>query len=414
MLGAESLEKGKGFKNGLTDFMSQVSSSSISAGVVAGIFSFSAGLVYIGSANEAGIDPEVIKSWVTSVYVISGIFGILYPMYFRKPINFSNSIPGAAVFTAMSLNFTIEELMAGGLISGLILVILGLSGKVKKIMEYIPVPIVMGMISGAFLKFGINMAAPLATVPAAVILMIAAYFICSKMLPKIPGVLAAILVGVVYLIVTGVEFPVMDIQFRLPTFIVPDIFSSSILSVILTYSIPLTVLVIGAENAQAYGVLVSEKYDPPLNSMTFWSGIGGMLSSFFVLHNSNIAGPMTAICASPDTGKWESRWTGSVVQAIVVIAGGFFYASIVTFFQELPSYFLNIIVGLAILKVFISSFEGAFRDHKYIFSTIITFLVGASGIKILGITAPFWALVFGTSVYLFFERKPNETSAEAK
>ncbi len=50
------------------------------------------------------------------------------------------------------------------------------------------------------------------------------------------------------------------------------------LGAFLAISVPLAALVIGAENAQATGVLLAESYRPPVNAMTIISGIGGILA----------------------------------------------------------------------------------------------------------------------------------------
>ena len=401
----KSIEKGVGFKHSIRDFFKQVTAGAVGAGFLAAIFGVSAGLAYTGYANNyGGMTPDQIGAWVTSVFFISGLFAIFYPLYYRKPVNFANSIPGAALFTSMMVNFSLEELMAGGLISGILLVILGLTGQVKRVMKYVPVPIVMAMIAGVFMKFGVNIVNPLTTAPIAVILMVAAYFICSKWLPKVPGVIASLIVGFLYFIITGLKMPALSLSFQLPTLIMPKLFSPNILRVILTYSIPLTILIIGAENAQAYGVLVAEKYDAPLNSMTLWSGIGGIVSSFFCLHNTNVAGPMTAICASPDVGEKDSRWTASVIQGILWVLVGPVFASFASFFSGLPSFFYNAIVGLAILKVLINALSTAFGSPKFRFSSAFALVIGISGLSLLGISAPFWSLVGGMIIYLCFER----------
>lgn len=405
------MEKGFGFKNAISDFFKQVSIGTIGSGIIAAVFGFSAGLVYMQSVSAAGMEPELVKAFVTSTFAVSGIFAILYPLYYRKPINFANSIPAAVVFASLLPHYTVAELMAGGVISGILVLLLGATGIIKKVMEFIPNAVVMGMIGGVFLKFTVNMITPIATVPVIALLMIAAYFVCSKWVPKIPGVLASLLVGIIALAITGIDLPELNIAFRLPTFLMPDFLSPRLFNVVLAWSIPLTLLVIGAENAQAYGVLVTEKYDPPINSMTVWSGIGGIVSSLFVLHNTNVAGPMTAICASPDNGEKDHRWTGSVVQGLVWVLVSPIYASFATFLQHLPPYFINIVVGLAIFKVISSSLAGAFNQTQHKFSAPLAFFIGVSGISLLGITAPFWALVGGMLVYFIFERTKKPVAA---
>ena len=85
------------------------------------------------------------------------------------------------------------------------------------------------------------------------------------------------------------------------------------LGAIFSVSLPLALLVIGAENAQATGVLMAQGYKPPISFMTTMSGIGGIVTSLFGGHNANIAGPMTAICASEESGPKEGRYVAGLI-----------------------------------------------------------------------------------------------------
>ena len=58
---------------------------------------------------------------------------------------------------------------------------------------------------------------------------------------------------------------------------------------IISFSIPFAIMVVGAE-MQAIGVMMGQGYKVPINGMTIASGIGGIVSPLFGLHNTNIAG----------------------------------------------------------------------------------------------------------------------------
>ncbi len=80
---------------------------------------------------------------------------------------------------------------------------------------------------------------------------------------------------------------------------------------------------IGAENAQATGVLMAEGYRPPVNAMTLISGVGGVLASVFGGHNANIAGPMTAICSSEQAGPdRDGRYVATLVNGLLFLLFG--------------------------------------------------------------------------------------------
>ena len=94
------------------------------------------------------------------------------------------------------------------------------------------------------------------------VLMVIAYLLASKKFRRLPGVLAALVVAVAYYLIVGVDLPATSIDLRSPQFIMP-VFSSNFLMLFIAMTIPMTALVLGAENAQAYGVLETEKLIPP-------------------------------------------------------------------------------------------------------------------------------------------------------
>jgi benzoate membrane transport protein len=419
MIGREkmkNIEKGYGCKNFFRDFFKQVSIKTIFSGLISAIFAWTAVVVFYSVAKSNGVDKWIVDYWMTGELVVGGLLGILIACYYRKPIAVAWSFTGSVVFIIAIANFSLREALLGAFMSGVLLVILALTGFIKKIMNFLPTSVVMGMIGGCFLSYGLNIVKPLADSPLLVVLVVLTYLIFSKLIPKIPAVVAAMIVGGVYLAFTGFVFPSFEAQIMLPHLILPAV-TKNIVQIFISVSIPITVLVLGAENAQAYGVLLEQDYNPPINGMTLLSGIGGMISGFIYCANINIAGPMTAICSSPDCGEKDRRWTGSVVLGFLWIVVGLFYASLADFFLKFPGQFVSMISGIAVLGVIVGALKSAFVEEKYRTSAVFAFLVAAAGVKLLGIGSPFWSLVFGGVIYTLFEgglsRKDDQAAIEA-
>ena len=410
------LEKGYGFKNVFRDFGRDISLDSVSAAVVSAIFAFTS-IIFVYSVGPAkGMMIEDINVWMSGCLVFAGLFGLLMSFYYRKPIAVAASFAGVVVFMIVAGQYSVKEAAAGAVVSGIILVVLGITGLMKKVSRFLPAPVVMAMIGGCFLSYGLNVVSPIMTDPIPVVLAILAYLTCMKFLPKFPAVLASIIVGIVYYAIAGMALPVFQPAIIWPTFIIPE-FGSNFGTIFISLSIPLTVLVLGAENAQAYGVLLERDYDPPINAMTFVSGIGGILSGFTAGCNINVAGPMTAMCASPDAGKKEGRWTASALLGLIWIIVGPFYGSLASFFGGFPAAFVSMIAGLALFGVLVGAMQGAFRDPAHRMSAMFAFLVAAAGIKPFNISAPFWSLVIGVLIYMIFEKpskKVDKTPANIK
>jgi benzoate membrane transport protein len=176
------------------------------------------------------------------------------------------------------------------------------------------------------------------------------------------------------------------------------------LGTFLSVAFPLAALVIGAENAQAIGVLYTQGYKPPINAMTIFSGVGGMVAGLFGAQNANIAGPMTAICSSDEAGEnKEGRYVASVVNGITFASFGIVASIALAFVKSLPSVLISVLAGLAMINVLNSALHGAFGTQKFKVGAFFALIVAMSGITILKIGAPFWALVIGTIISLLVE-----------
>lgn len=395
-------EKGPGFKHGFRDFARDVSVASLSSAIVASILSFTLMISVYGMAESSGVATADADVFLVGLILTCGISGILVGFYYRKPMAIAASMTGCVVWMNVAGQYSIAEAAAGSVVSGIFLLILAATGLMNKVVKLLPTSVVMGMIAGAFLSLTMSAVKPLTSEPVLVVIVLSVYFICKKFIPKFPAVLGALLAGVVYYIAIGYTIPAFEPHFMTPRLIVPAI-TGNFLQVVLSLSIPLTALVLGAENAQAYGALRAEKYDPSLNTMTALSGVGGIIAGFFSQCNINMAGPVSAICAAPDAGKKEGRWTSSVLTGLFWALVAPFYPSLVAFFGGFPSTFVMMVSGLAMLGVTQGAFKDAFADPRHCTSAVFAFLVAASGISLLGVGAPFWALVVGDIVYFLME-----------
>ncbi|WP_428912025.1 benzoate/H(+) symporter BenE family transporter [Niallia sp. Krafla_26] len=404
------IEKGVGFKHSLRDFGRDINVNNVSTGIAAGIFGLSAGVVMISAGVAAGLGTDVIMAWVTSMYLLCGIFSIIVPTYYRVPIPMATSIPGALLFAAAIPAVGLGPTMGATLIAGIISLIVGRTGYMGKIIRFIPMPIVMGMIGGILLKFGLNLVTPLQDAFLPALLMIGTFIIVTRLIPKFPAVLASLLVGIIYVIVSGVDFSSITFSVDYPTFVLPQF----TLDGFLAYGLPLAVILIGMETPAGAGLLQSSGFkNVPVNGITAANGIGTMVASFFCLHSVCIAAPMTGITGSPESGKIEGRWVSAVTIGIIFLVSAPFYGSLVKLFEITPGYLVAIVAGLALVRVLISTIGGALAAPTFKIGALFSFLIAASGITILGIGSSFWALVFGFIISLVVEAKDFQFKKQA-
>ncbi|GIO19550.1 benzoate transporter [Oceanobacillus oncorhynchi subsp. incaldanensis] len=393
----------KSISDNLRNTPKYLNGKTFSTGVLAAIFGCTGpALIIIGGARDAGLTTEQMISWLFAVYFFGGLIGIYMALKYKQPIVGAYSIPGAVLVAAGLQSYSLNEISGAYLAAGIIVLILGLSGLIGKIMNWLPVPIVMAMIVGAMIKFGTDMIISIQGAPLIVGGAIIAYLLSSRLIPKLPPILIAFIVGCILAAFTG-QFQMGEMQtsLALPQILMPVFNIEAIMSV----GIPLALLVIGAENAQSIGVLMAEGYKPPINAMTVISGIGGIVTSFFGGHNANIAGPMTAICASEESGDKEGRYASVLINGILFGAFGLVAGVAVSFVVALPSVLVATVAGLAMVGVLVTSLQTAFTGKKFQIGAFFSLIIAMSGISFFGVSSPFWALIGGVLVSLILESK---------
>lgn len=383
---------------GIAEVYKAINANSVSTAVVATLFGCTGPvLILIGAAEAGQLSKGQTVAWLFSTYFLGGIISIGMSLRYRQPICGAWSIPGAAILIAALSGIQFSDAVGAFILSGMLVLILGLSGLISKLMRLLPMPIVMAMVAGALIRFGTEAVNSIVAEPIVAGLATVVYFLVLRYVKTVPPVLAAGVVGFVAAFSMGLIQPTnIDLSFIAPVFTSPTFSFDAFLAI----SIPLAVLVIGAENAQATGILLAEGYRPPINAMTVISGAGGILAGLLGGHNANIAGPMTAICASPESGDDISlRYGSSLLNGLCFVLFGLVAGVAVPIILALPKTLILCIAGLAMINVLLTSFQQAFNKvAQYQMGAFVALIVAMSGQVLYGVSAPFWALIAGVMV----------------
>lgn len=399
------IEPGPGIRQGLRDLPKNINSRTIGGTLLALGFALPGMLRMATICAGAGLTEKEMVSWLFSIWFFGGLIGVVMSLRYKMPIAGAYSIPGSIMLVSVFQSFTFQQAIAGYFLAGVIVLIIGLTGSMSKLLRVLPMPIVSAMIVGMLFQYltgiitGVTSSMPLVAIP-----VVLAFFLTMRFSKKIPPIVAALVVGIIMVFVTGAITP-SDVQL---SFVTPRLYAPSFENfggILLSIAVPLAILVMGAENTQAIGVLKNEGYDPPVNAMTVISGIGGILVAPFGGHNANIAGPMTAMCATDVSGPKEGRYAATTMLGLVWMVVAFITSIAVTFVSSIPSAMLNLIVGLSIMSLMTSSLKNAFAGGKFKFGALIALATGISGISLFNISASFWALIFGTITSLIVETK---------
>jgi len=398
------------FRTNLKDLRQNLNMNTVSAGLVAAIFGCTGpALIIIGGATNGGLTYAETISWIFAVYFFSGLLGMYLAVKYRQPISAAHSIAGAVLVAGSLTHFTISEAVGAYLVAHVLVIILGASGLIDKVMKLIPLPIVMGMIVGVMIRFATDMIHSVTVSPLLAGTAIIVFMLSTRFLKKVPPVLTALIVAVVLAVVTG-AFKVQNVQdtLILPQLVMPAFSIDAIVSI----GIPLALLIICTENAQATGVLMAQGYKPPNNAMAWKGSIVGLIGALFGGHAINIAGPMTAICSSKEVGEKERRYAASFANGFFFSTFGIFASLVVPFVIAMPSVIVTVIAGLAMLGVLINSLKTAFSDTKFQMGAFFALIIGMSGITFFNIGAPLWAILGSLLVSFLVEK--DHFKAKAK
>jgi benzoate membrane transport protein len=397
------IERGPGFRSGVADLVKYLDLNKFGAGLTAAVFGCTGpALIILQAAENGGLTNSQAVSWLFGIYVLGGLITLGMALYYKQPLMGAWTIPGAVLIGIVLSGFNIQQAAGAYLVSGVLVFLVGISGRFRDVVDRLPQPIIMGMIAGVLISFTVDIVNSVSNAPYIAGLGFIGYLFFYRFFENIPGIVGAIALGTGAAYWQGVTaFSEVSLRIARPEFVVPTFSIESMVSI----ALPLTVLVIGAENMQAIGVLQAEEYEPPINSMLVVSGIGGILASFMGGHNANIAGPMTAITSSDESGlPKEGRYVSSVIGGVLFGAFGLIAAAATSIVNAIPSSLISLLAGVAMISVLISAFEQSWVDSsKYRYGTFFALIIGISGVSFFGIGAPFWSLVGGALVSLVAE-----------
>jgi benzoate membrane transport protein len=330
-----------------------------------------------------------------AVYFFGGLFGIVMPLLFRIPITGGHSISGVAFLATVTAQFTYPQLIGGYVMSGMLILLIGLSGLFTKIMKWVPKEVIAAMLAGLVTNYVVQLVEDVKALPLVGGLALLSFFISTKFSKRIPAVMVAVVVAFITLLVTqDINLSSNQLSFVLPSLQVPEFTWVGLV----TLALPLAMLILRNDVATGIGALESSKFKAPIRSIVSLSGVFSIFAGFAGGQSANIAGMMTAICSNPDAGIKQKRYFASVVSGILTLLFGVFAWKIVPFIQSLPQSFVSMLAGFSLIGVLLSSLQMGFSGKEYRLSALFAFLIALSNISFFHISAPVWGLVIGAII----------------
>ena len=142
---------------GLRELRRDINSIYVGTAVVAFLFSCTGPVAIILSVGlGGGLTETEIGSWIFAGCVVSGLITIWFSLAYRQPLSFAWTIPGTVLLASAFDHLSFAEVIGAYWVTALLLAVIGLSGGVRKSLRYVPMPIVLAMVAGIFLEFGLD------------------------------------------------------------------------------------------------------------------------------------------------------------------------------------------------------------------------------------------------------------------
>lgn len=403
-MSAPRLERPPGAPPGPRQVLRDLGPQYAANGLIGLVFAATGPIAIILAAGvQGGLGGRELASWLFGVFFLNGLLTVLACWLYRQPLAFFWTIPGTVLVGQALGHLSLGEVVGAYLVTGVLMLALGLSGWVRTAMAAIPMPIVMGMVAGVFLGFGTGLVTAVAADGPVAVPMVAVFVLLSAWPAagrRLPPVLGALLAGVLAVLLSGRRGAGggdLDGLLAAPAFVTPEWSARALLELV----VPLAVTVLVVQNGQGVAVLRGAGHHAPTNVVAVACGLWSTLAAGVGAVSTCLTGPTNALLTA--SGERDRQYTAGIVCGVLAMGFGLFAPLVVRGMLAAPPAFLATLGGLAMLRVLQTSFVAAF-GARVTLGALVTFLVTVSGVTAFNVGAPFWGLVAGMATAWLLER----------
>ncbi len=136
------VESGPGIRSSLRDLPTHLTLLTVSHGFMGWVFSITGPMLILLSVAEQGNLPtETTVSWIFIGLMVGGVISWTLSLYYRQPLTAAITIPGMVLVGTALNHVTFPEVIGAYLVTGTLLILIALSGKIKTVMDWFPLPI---------------------------------------------------------------------------------------------------------------------------------------------------------------------------------------------------------------------------------------------------------------------------------
>lgn len=359
--------------------------------------------VILSVGTRGGLSPQELASWVFGVFFVNGLVSLFMSWRYTTPLAFGWTIPGTVLVGPALQHLSFAEVIGAFYVTSALVLLLGLSGWVKRVMAALPMPIVMGMVAGVFLRFGLDIVRAVQSDAAIAAPMVAVFVLLSAKAGwgrRLPPVIGALLVGALAVAVSGRLDPgaVGQLSLAQPVIQAPVWSWAALLELV----VPLAITVLVVQNGQGVAVLKSAGHTPPVNAIAVACGLGAAVSAVFGAVSTCLTGPTNGLLTS--SGQTHRQYIGALLFGLLAVLFGLMAPTFTGLMLAAPKEFIMVLGGLAMLRVLQGAFVASFGAGRFSLGALVSLLVTVADIGLFNIGAAFWGLVAGFAVSWWLEQ----------
>lgn len=381
------------------------------AGVTLALVGFASSFaVVLQGLRAVGASPAEAASGLVALCVAQALGMLVLTYRYRLPLTLAWSTPGAALLASTGA-------VAGGwpaavgafLLVGVLIVLTALWPALGRLVALIPTPVAQAMLAGVLLSlcsvpFRALVAQPLYVAP-----LVALWAIAVKWRPLWAAPLAFL--AAIGIIAARADWGSMQVGDLAPVvYLVTPQFS---VAAVVGLAVPLYLVTMASQNVPGAAVMASFGYRVPWRASLGVTGLGTMLASVAGGHAVNLAAITAALAAGPEADPDpRQRWRASAAAAWTYLALAVLAPGIAIIATRTDPLLLGAVAGLALLGTMATSLSASVADESSRLPAAITFVVAASGVTVLGVGSPFWALLAGSAAWMLLRPARNQRPTE--
>jgi benzoate membrane transport protein len=371
----------------------------IVAGIVTALVGFTSSFAVVLTGLDAvGASAAQAASGLLAVSLAMGLACIVLAWRYRMPITAAWSTPGAALLVATgSVEGGWPAAVGAFLVTAALILLTALWPALGALIARIPPSIAQAMLAGVLLPLCLAPITGVVANPWGVLPVVLTWLVFARLAPRWAVPLAFVAAAAVVAISLVSAGRPVDPAALLPRFelTMPAFTVGALVGI----ALPLFIVTMASQNVPGIAIMRSFGYEVPWRPAMLVTGLGTALGAPASGHAINLAAISAALAASPDADPDpDRRWIAGVSTGASYLVLGAFSAAFATLVVLAPTAVIPAVAGLALFGAFGAAVQQAIDDPGERLPAVVTFLVAASGIAVLGVSAAFWALVAGLLV----------------